>query len=87
MFRKEIFHNHKDGISQKQLKENRKIGSATIERWFHDMLELEERKFSNRVCPRVLGIDEHFFTKKDGYVTTFCDLGKHKVFDLAKGRY
>lgn len=86
MFRKEIFHNHKDGISQKQLKENRQIGSATIERWFHDLLEKTERKLSGRECPRVLGIDEHFFTKKDGYVTTLCDLEKHKVFDLAKGR-
>lgn len=86
MFRKEIFHNHKDGISQKQLKENRNIGSATIERWFHDLLSIKERKLSNRECPRVLGIDEHFFTKKDGYVTTLCDLEKHKIFDLAKGR-
>jgi transposase len=86
MFRKEIFHDHKDGISQKQLQDSRKIGSATIERWFHDFLKKTERKLSGRVCPRVLGIDEHFFSKKDGYVTTFCDLEKHKVFDLAKGR-
>jgi transposase len=85
MFRKEIFRSHKDGISQKQLKEHRKIGSATIERWFRDMLELKERMFSSRICPRVLGIDEHFFSKKDGYVTTFCDL-ENQIFDLAKGR-
>jgi hypothetical protein len=26
------------------------------------------------VCPKVLGIDEHFFTRKKGYATTFCDL-------------
>jgi transposase len=37
-------------------------------------------------CPVVLGIDEHFFSKKAGYVTTFCDLKKHRVFELAKGR-
>jgi len=86
MFRREIFRDHRDGISQKTLKDNRNIGSATIERWFHDMLKLKERMFSNRVCPRVLGIDEHFFTKRDGYATTFCDLEKHKIFDVAKGR-
>jgi transposase len=86
MFRREIFRDHRDGISQKTLKDNRKIGSATIERWFHDFLKLKERMFSDRVCPRVLGIDEHFFTKKDGYATTFCDLEKHKIFDVAKGR-
>lgn len=29
---------------------------------------------ANRPCPRVLGIDEHFFTRKKGYATTFVDL-------------
>lgn len=37
-------------------------------------------------CPRVLGIDEHFFTKRPGYATTFCDLGGRKVFDVVLGR-
>ena len=31
----------------------------------------------------MLGIDEHFFSKRKGYVTTFCDLKKHRVFELA----
>lgn len=86
MFRQEIFMDHRDGISQRQLHCTRKIGSATVERWFHDQLELKEKMFSNRQCPTVLGIDEHFFSKKDGYVTTFCDLRKHRVFELAMGR-
>lgn len=34
----------------------------------------------------VLGIDEHFFTRKDGYATTFADLRNHKVFDVVLGR-
>ena len=33
----------------------------------------------------MLGIDEHFFSKKQGYVTTFCNLKKHKIFDIVKG--
>lgn len=86
MFRREIFVHHRDGISQQQLHRSRQIGSATVERWFHDFLELKEKMFSSRRCPVVLGIDEHFFSKKAGYVTTFCDLHKHRVFELAKGR-
>jgi transposase len=86
MFRREIFADHRDGISQQQLRRSRHIGSATVERWFHDHLELEEKKFANRMCPTVLGIDEHFFTKKQGYATTFCDLRRHRVFEVAKGR-
>lgn len=86
MFRREIFEDHRDGISQQQLRKTRRIGSATVERWFHDHLELKEREFSSRSCPVVLGIDEHFFSRKTGYVTTFCDLKKHRVFELAEGR-
>jgi transposase len=86
MFRKEIFADHRDGISQQQLRRRRHIGSATVERWFHDQLEAKERMFSNRMCPTVLGIDEHFFTRKQGYATTFCDLRSHRIFEVAKGR-
>ncbi len=34
----------------------------------------------------MLGIDEHFFTRKTGYVTTLVDLKNHKVFDVVLGR-
>lgn len=34
----------------------------------------------------MLGIDEHFFTRKKGYATTFVDLKNHKVFDVVLGR-
>jgi len=86
MFRREICLHHRNGVSQEQLRRSCRIGTATVERWFHDHLELKERMFSGRECPKVLGIDEHFFSKKDGYVTTFCDLKKHRVFELALGR-
>ena len=85
-FRTQVCLNHRDGISQEQLRRNCKIGTATVERWFHDHLELQERMFTGRECPEELGIDEHFFSKKNGYVTTFCDLKKHRVFELALGR-
>ncbi|MGA8577397.1 MAG: transposase [Bryobacteraceae bacterium] len=33
-----------------------------------------------------MGIDEHFFTRKKGYATTFCDLKNHRIYDVALGR-
>ena len=36
--------------------------------------------------PRVLGIDEHFFTRKKGFATTLCDLHRHRVYDVVLGR-
>ena len=43
-------------------------------------------ELSGRPCPQVLGIDEHFFTRKKGYATTLVDLKNHKVFDVVLGR-
>ena len=41
---------------------------------------------AERVAPKVLGIDEHFFTRKQGYATTFANLVTHRVFDVQLGR-
>lgn len=34
----------------------------------------------------MLGIDEHFFNKRSGFATTFCDLEKHRIHDVVLGR-
>ncbi len=34
----------------------------------------------------MLGIDEHFFTRKKGFATTLCDLHRHRVYDVVLGR-
>jgi transposase len=85
-FRKQIFEDHHGGISQRTLAERERLGSATVERWYQEMLEVKIRERQDAHCPRVLGIDEHFFTRKDGFATTLCDLGKRKVFDVVLGR-
>ncbi|HEM1702063.1 TPA: ISL3 family transposase, partial [Legionella pneumophila] len=81
-----VFHEHSRGVSQKDLSERYKKGKATIERWYQRHYEEQNRELLNRPCPIVLGIDEHFFSKKEGFATTFCDLRKHKVFDVVRGR-
>lgn len=85
-FRRQIIYQHQNGISQKQLSRREKIGSATVERWFKELVKKKAHESSADPCPQILGIDEHFFTKKKGYATTFCDLGKRKVFDVVLGR-
>ena len=83
--REQVFHQHTRGVSQKDLSRDFKLGKATIERWYHQGYWLKNQQFSERACPRVLGIDEHFFNRKQGFATTLCDLRKHKVFDIVKG--
>ena len=85
-FRYEVYKKHTDGITQKRLSQRVHIGQATVERWSQDYLKLQESKQDRSLWPRVLGIDEHFFTRKKGYATTFADLSKNKVFDVTLGR-
>jgi transposase len=85
-FRRSVFQKQWDGINRSRLSEREAIGSATVERWSIDFLERLEAERSNALCPAVLGIDEHFFTRRKGYATTFCDLKGHKVFDVVLGR-
>ena len=85
-YRREVFEQHRDGICQSRLAQRGGIGTATVERWFHDLLERKMAERSAAVCPRVLGIDEHFFSRKQGFATTFCDLEHHRVYDLTLGR-
>lgn len=49
-------------------------------------LQRQARQDHPPECPKVLGIDEHFFTRKEGYATTFCDLKNHRIYDVTLGR-
>lgn len=85
-FRKEVFEKHLDGICQSRLSSRLEMGSATVERWYHDFLHRKVQELSGAPCPRELGIDEHFFTRKAGYATTLCDLSGRRVYDVVLGR-
>jgi transposase len=85
-FRRSVSLRHWDGISRSRLGKREGIGSATVERWFHDFLQLRGSERQRSWCPSVLGIDEHFFSRKHGYATTLCDLKNHSVYDVVLGR-
>jgi transposase len=51
--------------------------------------QFTQRKAKERLsldCPQVLGIDEHTLHKGQRFATTFCDLKRHRVFDISPGR-
>ena len=85
-FRRSVSIQHFDGISRRRLGQRQGIGPATVERWFQDFLKLRAAERSSAPCPRILGIDEHFFTRRRGYATTLCDLKHHSVYDVVLGR-
>ena len=85
-YRLEVFEAHDGGVSQRKLTLTHHIGSATVERWYQSFVKQRVSELSGRTCPQVLGIDEHFFSRKQGYATTLVDLKNHKVFDVVLGR-
>lgn len=85
-YRQDVFELHQGGLTQKHLSRTHKISGSTVERWFWDFIGFRIKELRTRRCPKVLGIDEHFFTRRHGYATTFVDLKKHHVFDVVLGR-
>src|SRR6185437_10300036 len=85
-FRRAVCQKHFDGISRSRLRQRERLSGATIERWFLWYLGLLAGERVARECPQILGIDEHFFTRRRGYATTFCDLKNHKIYDVVLGR-
>ena len=85
-FRFEVFQKHHSGIAQSSLGKQVGIGTATIERWYQDFIFRRNQELKAALSPKVLGIDEHFFTKRLGYATTLADLGSRRVYDVVLGR-
>jgi transposase len=73
-------------VTQAKLERTHQISAATTERWYQGHCQRRVSEMSNRPCPKVLGIDEHFFTRKRGFATTLVDLRRNKVFDVRLGR-
>lgn len=85
-YRTDVFQLHHGGIPQVELSRTHAISGSTVERWYQDFVRYRVQELKGRPCPIVLGIDEHFFTRKQGYATTLVDLRNHKVFDVVLGR-
>jgi transposase len=80
------YQQHLDGINRSCLGRRKGICAETVQRYFLRHLQRRARQEHPPVCPKVLGIDEHFFTRRKGYATTFCDLKNHRIYDVTLGR-
>ena len=85
-FQEMVYQQHLDGINRSCLGRRKGIGAATVQRYFQRHLQRRARQDHAPMCPKVLGIDEHFFTRKKGYATTLCDLKNHRIYDVTLGR-
>lgn len=84
--RDEVVKLHHNGWTQKSLSQHLRLGSATVERWYQNHFVVKNQELIGADCPKIMGIDEHFFTHKQGYATTLANLTTHRVFDVTLGR-
>lgn len=85
-YRMEVFEAHHGGVTQRKISRTHRVSASTVERWYQAHIGQKYKEIISRPCPEMLGIDEHFFTRKKGYATTFVDIKNHSVFDVKLGR-
>lgn len=63
--------------------------SGFIYKVHYDQLKTKLNELKSLSWPTVLGIDEHFFSRRKGYTeftTVFCDLNKKRLFEMCLGK-
>lgn len=85
-YRERLYQDHRDGICASVLARRERISAPTVSRTYAAFTARKARERQRQECPAILGIDEHTLHRNGKYVTTFCDLRRHKVFDIAEGR-
>ena len=85
-YRQRLYQDHHDGICASTLARRERISAPTVSRTYNAFTALKARERQRLECPPVLGIDEHTLHRNGTYVTTFCDLRRHKVFEVVEGR-
>jgi transposase len=84
--REQIYQDHHDGICASRVAGREKISAPTVSRIYAAFTERKASERARQECPQILGIDEHTLHRNGTFVTTFCDLRRHKVFDVVPGR-
>jgi transposase len=65
------------------------VSSGLIYKVFYDQLDIKLRSRSNQPWPKIIGIDEHFFRRKNHrteFVTVITNMTKRRLFEVAYGK-
>lgn len=66
-----------------------RVSSGLIYQVFYEQLQIKLRERDNQPWPSVIGIDEHFFRRKDRvteFVTVITNMNKRRLFEVALGK-
>lgn len=88
-YRKSILKACQKFKSLSEVRRDHHCSSALVYRILYEQLELKLRERKNAFWPEVIGIDEHFFTRRKGwteFVTVFTNLKKRRMFEMVQGK-
>lgn len=88
-FRKTLARSCHNFSNLSKVRNKLKVSSGLMYKVYFEQIEQKLKERKGLHWPEVLGIDEHFFSRKRGFrdfVTMFCDLKKKRVFEVALGR-
>jgi transposase len=86
VFKEQVVQDHHQGIPQSVLESWFGLSHTTIERWYHYILGRWVAEIKNNPAPLEMGIDEHWWTKKEGFATSLCNLSNHRLHDVVLGK-
>lgn len=71
------------------VRKHHNCSSGFLYKVHYDQLRTKLRERQGAFWPEVLGIDEHFFSRRKGFTeftTVFCDLRKRRLFEMCLGK-
>jgi transposase len=88
-FRKTVARACEDLVSLSLVRRRHSCSSGFIYKVHYDTLKTKLNERKDAPWPTVLGVDEHFFSRRKGYTefsTVFCDLKKRRLFEMCLGK-
>lgn len=88
-FRKAVASDCDNYINLNLVKNHHSCSSGFIYKVHYETLKTKLKDRKQMSWPSVLGIDEHFFSRRKGFTefaTVFCDLKKRRLFEMCLGK-
>lgn len=88
-FRKAVADDCENYVNLSRVRKHHSCSSGFLYKVHYDLLKKKYNQRKNLNWPTVLGIDEHFFSRRNGYTefaTVFCDLKKKRLFEMCHGK-
>lgn len=88
-FRKTVARASEDLTSLSLVRRRHSCSSGFIYKVHYETLKAKLNERKGAPWPSILGVDEHFFSRRKGYTefsTVFCDLKKRRLFEMCLGK-